>query len=179
MSATAMPHFLWKALDIGGVAGLDDDIEDQAALAGGQVELVSVLNLTAALADDVGMRLEQADELLAGRHRLAAEDPALALGDDARDQRQIMVDRGAPALGRCPGDRGQPWGSRLQLGPGGLGGGDQLAIELALLVLPAAVVDRARPLLGHTPTVAPPDRRRSRHCGGPAQEPRHDPYRVP
>jgi hypothetical protein len=45
--------------DIGGVASLDDDIEDQAALAGGQVELVSVLNLTAALADDVGVRPPQ------------------------------------------------------------------------------------------------------------------------
>jgi hypothetical protein len=38
-----------ESLGIGGVAGLDDDIEDQAALAGGQVELVSILNLTAAL----------------------------------------------------------------------------------------------------------------------------------
>jgi hypothetical protein len=75
------------------------DIEDEAALAGGQVEFVSVLNLTAALPDGVGVRLEQADELLAGRYRLVAEDPALALGDDARDQRQIMVDRSAPALG--------------------------------------------------------------------------------
>jgi len=37
-----------EALGIGGVAGLDDDIEDQAALAGDQIELVSVLNLTAA-----------------------------------------------------------------------------------------------------------------------------------
>ena len=37
-----------EALGIGGVAGLDNDIEDQAALAGGQVELVTVLNLTAA-----------------------------------------------------------------------------------------------------------------------------------
>ena len=122
---------------------------------------MTVLNLTAALADDVGVRLEQADELLVGRHRLVAEDPALALGDDARDQRQIMVDRDAPALGRRPGDRGRPCGGRLQLGPGGLGGGDQFAIELALFVLPAAVVDRARPLLSHTPAVAPPDRRRS------------------
>jgi hypothetical protein len=31
-----------EALGIGGVAGLDDDIEDQAAVAGDQVELVSV-----------------------------------------------------------------------------------------------------------------------------------------
>ena len=37
-----------KALGIGGVAGLDDDIEDQAAAAGDQVELVSVLHVVEA-----------------------------------------------------------------------------------------------------------------------------------
>jgi hypothetical protein len=36
-----------KALGVGGVADFDDDIEDQPALAGCQVELVSVLNLPA------------------------------------------------------------------------------------------------------------------------------------
>src|SRR5207249_6044716 len=65
-------------------------------------DALPISNLTAARADDVGVRLEQADELLAGRHRLTAEHPALALGEDARDQRQIMVNRGAPALGRRP-----------------------------------------------------------------------------
>jgi len=44
----------------------------------------------------------------------------------------------------------------LQLGLGGLRGSDQLAIELALVVLAAAVVDRARPLFGQTPAIAPP-----------------------
>ena len=58
-----------EALGVGRVAGFDDEIEDQAALAGGQVELVAVLHVAAALDDDVGMRLEQADQLLAGRHR--------------------------------------------------------------------------------------------------------------
>ena len=60
-----------KAFGVGRVAGFDDDIEDQPALAGRQVELVTVLNLTTALDNDVGVRLEQADQLLAGRHRLA------------------------------------------------------------------------------------------------------------
>ena len=36
-----------EALGIGGIAGLDDDIEDQAALAGGEIELVSVLHASA------------------------------------------------------------------------------------------------------------------------------------
>ena len=69
-----------EALGIGRIAGFDDDIEDQAARAGGQVELVAVLHVAAALDDDVGVRLEQADQLLAGRHRLAGEDPALGSG---------------------------------------------------------------------------------------------------
>src|SRR5690348_10923780 len=38
-----------EALGIGGVAGLDDDVEDQAAAAGDQVELVSVLHSRAPL----------------------------------------------------------------------------------------------------------------------------------
>jgi hypothetical protein len=37
-----------EALGIGRVADLDDDIEDQPALAGDQIELVPVLNLTTA-----------------------------------------------------------------------------------------------------------------------------------
>jgi hypothetical protein len=37
-----------EALGIGRIAGFDDDIEDQSAFAGRQVELVSVLNLTTA-----------------------------------------------------------------------------------------------------------------------------------
>jgi uncharacterized protein len=41
---------------VGRVAGFDDEVEDQAAPAGGQVELVAVGNL-AALADDVELTL--------------------------------------------------------------------------------------------------------------------------
>src|SRR5439155_15698679 len=62
-----------------GDPGLDDNIQDQAALAGDQVELVSVLHVAATLEDDVGMRLEQAYQLFAGRHRLAVKDAPLAL----------------------------------------------------------------------------------------------------
>src|SRR5208282_1341794 len=156
-------------------AVLDDDIEDQAALTGGEIELVSVLHLTTPLDDDVGVRLEQADQFLAGRHRLTLEYPALALVNDTRDQRQIMIDPGAPPLGRHPDGLGQPFGDRLQLGPSGLDGGNQLAIERPLLGLAAAVVDGARPLLGQTPAVAPPHRRRFRQPPGPARQPRHDP----
>jgi hypothetical protein len=40
------------------------------------------------------MRLEQAYQLLAGRHRLAVKDAPLALGEDALNQRQIMAELG-------------------------------------------------------------------------------------
>jgi len=54
-----------EALGIGRIAGLDDDVEDQAGAAGGEVEFVTVMHVAAALDDDVGMRLEQTDQLFA------------------------------------------------------------------------------------------------------------------
>src|SRR3954462_4887533 len=89
---------------VGRVARFDHQVEDQAAFAGGQVELVTVINVAAALDDDVGMRLEQADQLVAGGHRLAGEHPPLALRDHPLDQRLIVTDLGLPE-----GDR---WAAR-------------------------------------------------------------------
>ena len=76
-----------EPLGIGGVAGLDDEVEDQAALAGEEVKLVAVLHVADTLDDDVGVRFEQADQFFAGRHRLAAHHPSLALIEHARDER--------------------------------------------------------------------------------------------
>jgi hypothetical protein len=42
------------------IAGFDHQVEDQAASARGQVELMTVLNLAPAFDDDVGVRLETA-----------------------------------------------------------------------------------------------------------------------
>jgi hypothetical protein len=89
-----------------------------------------------------------------------------------------MIDFDAPTLGGCPGDLGQSGGGCLQFGPAGLDSGDQFAIEPAFLVLPAVVLDRACPLLGQTPAVAPRDCQRSRQGVGPAQQPRHHPHPV-
>src|SRR6202008_1763473 len=83
-----------KALGISRIAGFDDDIEDQSAFAGRQVELVSVLNLTTAFDDDIGVRLEQADQLLTGRHYLAVKHAASGLDNNTRDQWQVMCDFG-------------------------------------------------------------------------------------
>src|SRR5438132_6216467 len=96
--------------------------------AGGQVELVSILHVTGTLDDDVGMRLEQTHQLLAGRHRLAVKDAPLALGEDALDQRQIVAELSAPACSRAPGEVGQPVAGLLQRHLGGPSSGNQLAI---------------------------------------------------
>src|SRR5947208_8616420 len=69
------------------------------------------------------MRLEQAYQLLTGRHRLAIKDAPLALGEDALDQRPIMAELGAPALGRDPGEVGQPFAGLGQCRLGGAGAG--------------------------------------------------------
>jgi hypothetical protein len=45
-----------EALGIGRTAGFDDEIEDQTALPGNEVELVPVLYVAAALDDDVSVR---------------------------------------------------------------------------------------------------------------------------
>ena len=116
---------------------------------------MTVLHVAAALADDVGVRLEQADQLLAGRHRQAFQYPTLALGENGLDQRQIMAEPGAPPLGPRPGDVGQLFGGFLQGGQGCAGGGDQLTIEPAPVVFATAVLNRSRALFGQAPAIAP------------------------
>jgi PIN domain nuclease of toxin-antitoxin system len=57
------------------------------------------------------VRLEQADQLFIGRHRLAVQHPAFGLVEYARDQRQIMAHLEAPALGHDAGKLGAGWRS--------------------------------------------------------------------
>ena len=57
---------------------------------------MAVFDVTAAFDDDIGMGFEQADQLLAGRHRVTGQHPPLALWDDAFDQRPIVTDLGPP-----------------------------------------------------------------------------------
>jgi hypothetical protein len=79
---------------------------------------------------------------------LAVKDAPLGLGEDALDQRPIVAELGAPALGRGPGEIAQPFAGLVQRRLGGAGGGDQLAIEPAPVVFAAAVLDRSRTFLG-------------------------------
>ena len=52
-------------------------------------------NLTAAFDDDVGVRLEQADDLVGG-DRLALKNTTFGLRDDPLDQRTIVTELGVP-----------------------------------------------------------------------------------
>jgi hypothetical protein len=80
-----------EASRISRIARLDDDVVDQPTAASGEVELMAIVSITATFDDDVGVCLEQADQFLIRRHRLAGEHAALRLIDDAGDQRQIML----------------------------------------------------------------------------------------
>ncbi|AIT82883.1 hypothetical protein JI59_25960 (plasmid) [Novosphingobium pentaromativorans US6-1] len=61
-----------------------------AALAGGEVELVAVLDVAAAFDDDFGMRFKQADQLVGRRDALTGKDPSPGLVDDPLNQGQIV-----------------------------------------------------------------------------------------
>ena len=60
---------------------------------------MAVLNLAAAFDDDVGMRLEQADDFLVGGDRLAMEDATFGLRDDPLDQPTIVAELALPQSG--------------------------------------------------------------------------------
>ena len=57
---------------------------------------MAIFNLAAALDDDVGVRLEQADDLFVGGDRLAMKNATLGLRDDPLDQRAIVAELGLP-----------------------------------------------------------------------------------
>ena len=85
-----------EAVTVRRIAGFDHQVEDQAAAASGQVELVAIFDFAAAFDDDVGVRLEQADDLFVGGDRFATKNSTLGLGDDPLDQRTIAAELGLP-----------------------------------------------------------------------------------
>ena len=85
------------------VAFFDDEIENDAAAAGRERHLVPVVSLSPILDDDIGMRLEEADELLGRWNRLAIQNASLGLIDDAFYERQKVGQGGNEA--ECPAAR--------------------------------------------------------------------------
>lgn len=144
-----------QAVAIGRVACFDHQIEDHAAPAGGQVEFVAVPGIAAAFDDDIGVRFEQADQLLAGRHRLAGQHPPLALSDDAFDQRPIVTHLDLPECDERSACHGQSLGRLRQRGQGRAGDCDQLAVELDPVGPTARELDLAGAVLGCAAMIAP------------------------
>jgi hypothetical protein len=114
---------------------------------------VAVLHIAGALDDDVGVRLEQADQLVARRHGLAVQHPALALVEHAAYQRQIMLHPSLPALGFAAGQPDQPARGPLQGRPRGMNGCDQFTVEPAPGVFAAAVLNVGGAALGQAPAL--------------------------
>jgi hypothetical protein len=101
------------------------------------------------------MRLEQADQLVAGRHRLTRQHAPLALRNDPLDQRPVVVDAGQPECGRAIDPGHQPRRRLLQIAQGGPGGADQLAIQLHPPGSTADELDVPCPLLRRATMIAP------------------------
>ncbi len=55
-----------------------------------------IFNLASAFDDDIGVRLEQADDLFVGGDRLALKTATLGLPDDPLDQRATVPKLGLP-----------------------------------------------------------------------------------
>ncbi len=75
----------------GRVTLLDDSVENQSATSARQVQLVPVLDVTAALDNDVGVLLEQTEDLLGGRNLFAFDHPSLRLVDHSLDQSPVVL----------------------------------------------------------------------------------------
>jgi hypothetical protein len=120
-----------------------------------EVELVAVIGVGAAFDDDIGMRFEQADQLLAGRHRLVGQYAPLALSDDAFDQRPIMPDLDLPECDERRARYGQALARLLQIVQSRAGDCDQLAVELDPIGATACELDHAATLFGRPTMIVP------------------------
>ncbi len=84
---------------VGWVALLDDPVEDETADAARQRDLEPVVGVAAVLTDDVRMRLEDLDELLAGWNTLRVEDAATGLRNDLHAQGDVVLEFAGHTLG--------------------------------------------------------------------------------
>lgn len=152
-----------QALAVGRVA---DEVEDQSASAGGQIEFVAVVDVAAALDDDVAMRLEQAHQLLAGRNRLPGQDPPFGLGDDPLDQRPVVAELGLPQFAGGARRQRQLFTGLLQITQGRARDLEQFAVVLDPFGAAADIFDRPSPLLCRAAMVVPWNG--ATQCLGPA-----------
>jgi hypothetical protein len=125
------------------------------------------------------MGLEQADQLLGRRHRLAGQNPPLSLCDDLLDQGPIVADLSLPEHDREVARGGQLQRGLVQVGQGDPGELDQLAVQLHPFGPPAGVLDVPGALLRRPPVIAPCERAAANPRLRLPQQAHHYPDRVP
>src|SRR4051794_14612884 len=106
--------------------------------------------------DGLGVRLEQAEELILGRHGLAPEYPPRRLGEGLVDQRQDVLEAVGHPLPRLRRTVPQRGGHARRLPAAGPGDADESGIRLLEVLgglLPLAPSDAVQ-LLGQTPDAA-------------------------
>jgi hypothetical protein len=116
---------------------------------------VAVRDRAAAPDDDVGMGLEQADQLVTGRHRFAGQHSTLTVCDDLLDQRLIVADLGLPEFDHRIGRHAQLRRRLPQIGQSRAGDFDQRAIQLHASGSTSGEWDGAVALLRRPPVIAP------------------------
>jgi hypothetical protein len=125
------------------------------------------------------MRLEQADQFLAGWHRLAGQHAPFALCDDAFDQRPIVANLRLPKVDQRIACHRQPRRRVLQIDQCGAGDADQLAVELDAVGPTACELDLAGALLCCSTMIAPSQVGAADQGISVLQQTHHDPDSVP
>jgi len=87
-----------QANTISWIAIFNNHIQNQPTCPAGQRQLVAILNVSPPFDDDVGMWLEQADDLVPRWDPFTVDDAPLGLRNDLHDQRAIVLHLGLPSL---------------------------------------------------------------------------------
>ena len=150
----ALDHW-HEPVAVGRVARFNDNIKDQAASAGDKVELMPVACIAAAFDDDIGVRLEQADEFLASRHVFALQHPPLALFDNPVHEGPVMARLGLPKRRLRPVLAGEFRLGLSKVSQSRPRNANQLAIEFDPVGTAAGKLDGASPFFRGPAAVAP------------------------
>ncbi len=145
---------------VGGVAPHDETAEDHGRGAAGEEDLVPVFGIPSSLDDDVGVVLEEGDDLFRGGDLLSLEDAPLGLVDDLAEDADGPHRASGQAHGRQRCRRGMTFIAG-ELGDCGFGialhqSGIVEKVPVGFLpygILPC-VEDRHDPLLHHSLMVA-------------------------
>lgn len=140
----------WVALE-------DLTVEHQRGGAGRKADLVTVECVAPIFADDVGMVLEDGNDLVFGRDRLSTEDAPSRLVDDLMTQLEIPVELLSEPFCLEIRQPCQHLASGLGTRAYVLGNADQVPIGADSLALGAGTVDLSPPLLGTAPTIVEDD----------------------